>query len=67
MVNFASKVLATKRFSLAVDGVAVAAEGFLVSLVKRLLAQPHKVFELCSDPWRIIDVSLVSCVYLVVR
>ena len=38
MVNFASKVLAAKRFPLAVDDVAVAAEGVLISLVERLLA-----------------------------
>ena len=58
MVNFASKVLAAKRFPLAVDDVAVAAEGVLISLVERLLAQLDKVFKLCSDPWRIINVCL---------
>ena len=42
MVNFASKVLAAKRFPLAVDDVAVAAEGVLISLVERLLAQLDK-------------------------
>ena len=57
MVNFASKVLAAKRFPLAVDGVAVAAKGVLISLVERLLAQLDKVFKLCGDPWRIINVS----------
>ena len=44
MVNFASKVLAAKRFSLAVDDVAVVVEGVLISLVERLLAQLDKVF-----------------------
>ena len=58
MVNLASKVLAAKRFLLAVDDVAVAAEGVLISLVERLLTQLDKVVKLYGDPWRIINVCL---------
>ena len=46
MVNFASKLLDAKRFLLAVDDVAVAGEGVLISLVQRSLAQLDKVFKL---------------------
>ena len=59
MVNFASKVLAVKRFSLVDEDVAVVAKGVLFSLVERLLVQLNKVLKLCSDPWLIINVSLV--------
>ena len=58
MVNFAGKVLAAKRFLLAVDDVALAAEGVLISLVERLLTQLDKVFKLCGDPWCIINMCL---------